>query len=879
MTPPPNSNDDPFGGMDPMAWLESLAKRQGANLDELTTAADIDIPVLPSDTVIDEPGYTPYDTGSSKPKPAEPAPKPVPKTPAVAAQPAPAPATSDDPFGGMDPMAWLESLAKRQGANADELTTAADIDVPMPPADAKVSGPGYTPGYDTGKPKEPKAAEPAKPVQAAPRPVVQQPAPQPPPAPVQQPAASQPAATDDAFGGMDPMAWLESLAKRQGANVEELTTAANIDVPMPPPDAKVSGPGYTPGYDTGKPKEPKAAEPAPKQPESAGPETKPIPPLAQPRVQQPIPTPPAQQAVPQPTASQPATDEVLSSLDPLAWLESLARRQGANPDELVTGGNQELPAPPTNVVIDEPGYVDYTPFGDTPAPSEAIPTPSMSSAEAERLLGITADADANPLNDMDPLAWLESLAAPDLSGAGGFADLETPSMETSEAMEAASALSWLEELARENQSLPTAVGEDKWVDATVESVDETGGISDDLAEVQRWLNAQADSLASVHEQDDFADLAPANESAEVQPGDLPDWLRNQMPATRAPEAALRDEILEPPIPADLPSWLQDNVDSTEAISDLSLDLNEFGTPEATPVPEAEAEPEISADELAALVLPEASDAPDPWAQALDEEYERRLAGDETIPDWYMEAVVRNGDELEEAELPEPQAALPPTPDVIKAGELPDWLKAMEEPAELSESVDALPGDIPDWLLEGMPQGLSSTTPEATADLVTADAGIDASNPDNWFDQLEPAELPDWLQPAPAAEPEPIPEPVQAQPQVNAPPVTVQPIVTPPKPEPKLEPQPVSETVLANHAQRLRHARELLAQDRHSESLMHYESLIDDQAVLDDVIQDVGQLVQSQPKNPRARRLLGDAHLRKGNLQEALDTYRSALDQL
>src|ERR1700758_1266184 len=69
----------------------------------------------------------------------------------------------DDPLGGMDPMAWLESLAARQGANPDELTTAANLDIPMPPADAKVEGPGYTPGYDVGgsKAKTP-AAEPAK---------------------------------------------------------------------------------------------------------------------------------------------------------------------------------------------------------------------------------------------------------------------------------------------------------------------------------------------------------------------------------------------------------------------------------------------------------------------------------------------------------------------------------------------------------------------------------------------------------------------------------------------------------------------------------------------------------------------------------------------
>ena len=49
-----------------MAWLESLAARQGANPDELVTAAKHDIPVLPADTYIDEPGYTPgYDVGKS----------------------------------------------------------------------------------------------------------------------------------------------------------------------------------------------------------------------------------------------------------------------------------------------------------------------------------------------------------------------------------------------------------------------------------------------------------------------------------------------------------------------------------------------------------------------------------------------------------------------------------------------------------------------------------------------------------------------------------------------------------------------------------------------------------------------------------------------
>src|SRR5258707_6285270 len=116
--------------MDPMAWLESLAARQGANPDELTTAADLDIPVLPEDTVIDEPGYTPgYDVGKSASQPAaakQPEVPPPPPAPEPVAQ-----AASDDPLGGMNPMAWLESLAARQGANPDELTTEHDLAIPV----------------------------------------------------------------------------------------------------------------------------------------------------------------------------------------------------------------------------------------------------------------------------------------------------------------------------------------------------------------------------------------------------------------------------------------------------------------------------------------------------------------------------------------------------------------------------------------------------------------------------------------------------------------------------------------------------------------------------------------------------------------------------
>ena len=80
-------NTPDFDSMSPeeiMAWMESLAKRQGASSEGFTTAADMEIAEIDPDTVIiDEPGYVPF--GEEAPKkqeaalqPAKPAPAPKP---------------------------------------------------------------------------------------------------------------------------------------------------------------------------------------------------------------------------------------------------------------------------------------------------------------------------------------------------------------------------------------------------------------------------------------------------------------------------------------------------------------------------------------------------------------------------------------------------------------------------------------------------------------------------------------------------------------------------------------------------------------------------------------------------------------------------------
>jgi predicted negative regulator of RcsB-dependent stress response len=63
------------------------------------------------------------------------------------------------------------------------------------------------------------------------------------------------------------------------------------------------------------------------------------------------------------------------------------------------------------------------------------------------------------------------------------------------------------------------------------------------------------------------------------------------------------------------------------------------------------------------------------------------------------------------------------------------------------------------------------------------------------------------------------------------------------------------------------------------SLEQYETLIDSAQLLPDVSDDLSSLSQDYPEVPRVRRLLGDVFMRRGMLQEALNAYRSALEQL
>jgi hypothetical protein len=839
MAPPPNlgdatnnNDDDPLGGMDPMAWLESLAARQGANPDELTTAANLDIPELPPDTVVDEPGYTPgYDTGKTAAAAPAKAEQPAAPPPPPAPEPVASVASSDDPLGGMDPMAWLESLAKRQGANTDELTTTADIDIPELPPDTVVDEPGYTPGYDTGKTA---AAAPAK---------AEQPAVPPPPPAAPEPVASV-ASGDDPLGGMDPMAWLESLAARQGANLDELTTEHNLDIPEMPADTVVDEPGYVP-YD------PFGGSGVSRQGEAAKASQPPIPP-------------------PAPEPAMAASDDPLGGMDALSWLEQLASQQ----DSEVLSFTDEF-------VVEE----------------------SAEPSSVEDVGVGAAESSTDVLGGMDPMSWLENLA----SGQGAELDeligstssgSSAPSDESEyspfaatghpaeAAMQPESALNWLEDLAK-GEALPDFEAASQEAEERA-PIDESGGMSNDINEVQAWLEAQARNLEQTRvelENVEFSgDLTPAEPASE-----LPDWLQAAQPIAGSQQSAtpsFSDEIATPIAPEDLPSWLL--TPSEEPALDIAEDLVEAiratGTMPAVPTVPTIDEPALSTDELQALTQPSSPEEVDSWAEALDEEYERKVAGDESVPDWYLEALQRAESQLPQHELPSSSAAPaavpepPAEPEVAPAvSEMPDWLQQM---SPVEQPPEPLEGTVPDWLQQMAPSEQA------------APAQPSAESTDWLQGEVEVDDFPTWLRPepeTPAEPPAPVAPPVQAAPvqqaPVTPPPPPVQPVVqAAPAPPPRPAPQAPRVSIPTGpagpeHHGRLKQARDLVAQNQALASLEHYQALIDASQLLEEARGDLRDLVEKNPAEPKLRRLLGDTHMRLGDLQAALDTYRSALDQL
>ncbi len=842
----PADNTPDFDSMSPeeiMAWMETLAKRQGVKSEELTTSADVDIPIIdPDSVVIDEPGYVPY--GEERPtKPASP--PPVRQEPPLAAQsprpteaPFPPPTQAPRPFSAPPPRPQaqqpdeqgparpLSPLTPRPSAPPPSglnplrpPSTPPTRPMPTAPSTPQRSTPDFTPRTPTplnppaaprqtseftprppvqpaaqtspprqtsefsSRPPSPPAAQtppssqpPTRPVPTTPpqnprtafeppkwltsRPLTAPLTPPAPPAPTQQPAwqqakppvenKSEPEPAQPVSGDTDAMAWLESLAADQGDSMFNLDLSSLMEPPVAEdePAPSVNPVAWLQNLSGTQAEDDSTAVFA--------------------RIEAPEPvkeSPPPVSAADVPTVA----DPFASGVDPMAWLENLARRQGAKDEELTTTVSMDIPVP-QNPVIDEPGY---NPFSFDAPVERRRPQPEQTPFTLE-------NADTWPDADEQPAA---SAQADDVS------------------------------------AIERAISE--------------GTVSPE--QMHTYLEHQTD----IYVDELASDVETADEDTPPVPAELPDWLLEQVGAppvdlTSTPVAEVPDET---GVFDDMPEWLREDANQSD-------NLNLMGI--FDDIPDAEDSQSLKTDpEFAGYTIE--IDRNDPWVEAFEAEQEDGLPDITELPDWYVQnlndpervAAVEqmvNAPALAEAALPvETELTLGQPVD------LPAWMSpasAAEEPAFVS--------DMPDWLLE-----------------------IDAAS-------IEPEEIPDWLNDnideaeaeddlfAPVAPPVVVtPEPVRAAPPVQ------------PKPEP----------IAAATAQRATASADLQTARAHADSgnvessVAHYEALIRVNKELDQVVDDLTRLSKVHRGNPAVHRVLGDGLMRQGKLQAALDVYREALNQL
>ncbi len=657
-----SDNTPDFDNMSPeeiMAWMETLAKRQGAS-EGFTTDANMDIAEIdPNTVVIDEPGYVPYGQEQKQPSQSAPPPVSVPEPPSQPHLPLPSqePAVASTGEGAL---AWLESLA------ADQDEELFNLDLSDLPDET-----------------------------------------------TQTPAVAAPP--------VNPMTWLEDLARSQVAEPSLEQLGAEED----------------------------------QEEESE------------------------------------KLDPFAAGVNPMAWLETLARRQGAKDEELTTDANLNVPAPP-ETEVEEDGYQPFS--FDTP-PTRRAPEPAALE---------------------NPADWLNSLA-----GSEGYSEEGVRATQKAEEPEPPDSMSMSE----------------------IEQAIAGGTVTRE--QMQYFLDRQADELASQPEEA-YADELEVDEP--LAPAELPDWLSELKPQTETPEPTKPiDQLFEAPPASEMPDWLRQDVLSDDQNADLAsiFEPDDEESRPMEPVIAAEAPPEIEID------------TSDPWVEAFDEEYEQGGAADITnIPEWYEQnvsdpervAAVEGQLPYEESSALE-EAPLPPE-NGLTAGQpqaVPDWMTGIDQPDQASAGSGVFE-EIPDWLKE-----------------------VEAS--------VSPEDVPDWLVETISAQE--VPDSVEPPASVIEPPTpVVQMPAPPPAPAPMPQPQPMPAAARAPVSSSvIEQARDKEQSGDLESALADYELMIRSSTDLDVVVSDLTELVKSYKTTPAVYRVLGDGLMRQGKLQAALNTYREALNQL
>ena len=658
-------------------------------------------------------------------------------------------------------MAWLETLAKRQGAT-EGFTTEADVEVAeIDPSTVTIDEPGYVP-YGQEAPKPPASTMPARATETQ-----------------EQPAARREPEPDSEPTDSESLAWLESLAADQSEDL------FNLDLSSLPQDVSAEAPA------------PERVDPMAWLDNRA-------------RAPGELQTTPAASGGTRPEQVE-TSDPYTSGIDPMEWLESLARRQGADSEELITPARMDIPTP-QETEVEEPGYTAFS-----------FDTPPVSSRAAASTLE-------------DPAEFLSSLAATEGYDESGV------------------------RATQKSAEMPEVDLSDEAIQEAINS----GTVTRE--QMQVFLERETDRFADEDDDDDVMPLVEDDEDEQLVPADIPDWLLEQIGAPPSAEEAetpsdlsnLEALFSQTPPAETMPDWLQE--EALEAQNEINFD-DLFGdeSPETEPEGEPEDVPSFAFE----------ADANDPWAEAFDLEADQGMPDTDAVPEWY-ERNLNDPQRVAEVEALETQAGADVEPVLLTA----------DFPAETSLP-PGQPQAMPGWLAPSGVPFESETTPVPQAGTAAAEALPD------WLSGLdEPVstqEIPDWLVEtidAEADEPAFIPT-TQVEPEDQPEPEPLP--LTTPEPAPVERPAAVSapQTVAATPevSEALERARDREQSGDLEGSLAEYETLIRSNAGLEAVVTDLSQLVQSYRTVPAVYRVLGDGLMRQGKLQEALNTYRQALNQL
>jgi tetratricopeptide (TPR) repeat protein len=486
--------------------------------------------------------------------------------------------------------------------------------------------------------------------------------------------------------------------------------------------------------------------------------------------------------------AQPEKEEMPEDIDEaMAWLESLAARQGTPVEELTTYKGGEAGE------VDLPDWLK-TEFEAADVEAEPELRPAEEAEEEEEL----PDWLREPAEEPTPAAKAEEPEIPD----------------------------WLREA------------------VTVGAEEEQLEIPDEDLELPAWLREEAVEEIEL-------------EAAEVEEAEeeLPDWLREETLVEEPPvvEAEAMEEEVE------LPDWLRKEAE--EEIEEAEV----AGTP-AT-------EEEMGLPEWLSEELWE-----EPAELAQEAEIEPALVEEELeLPDWLRDEFYEEPVEVAEAEL----AAEVEEPEI----ELPEWLRAQareevaiagEAEGLLEEEAEPLP--VEEVTAEGEIE-VAEKAPEAVAVEEAVQEAPEAV-------EVEGAEAmpPEEVEVALVEEPEAAISEEAAKAEIPVP--AAEPMAEEVVPEPE-EAAPVGIAAFReqlaiepdDHITRLALARALVDDLDWDQALSHYSELIAASHELDEVIEDLDHLLESRPRDIKAQTLLGDACMKQGDLDQALEAYRRALGSL